>query len=73
MTLQMSYILAFILAYPVPTFIILCVLLFGIPFIIGRRRRKRILNGINEMRNEIKDEIKSELKDEIKDDLKNKE
>lgn len=69
MTLQMSYILAFILAYPVPTFIILCVLLFGIPFIIGRRRRKRILNGINEMRNE----IKSELKDEIKDDLKNKE
>lgn len=56
LAVKMNYILAFILAYPVPTFIILCILLFVIPFIIGRRRRKRILNELNE----------------IKDDLKNK-
>ena len=54
--LKMNYILAFILAYPVPTFIILCVLLFVIPFIIGRRRRKKILNEINEIKDEIKKE-----------------
>lgn len=52
----MNYLFAFVVKYPVPTFIILCILLFVIPFIIGRRRRKRILNELNE----------------IKDDLKNK-
>lgn len=56
LAVKMSYILAFILAYPVPTFIVLCILLFVIPYIIGRQRRKKILNEINE----------------IKDDLKNK-
>ena len=52
----MNYIFAFVVKYPVPTFVILFVLLFVIPFIIGRRRRKKIVNEINDIKDEIKKE-----------------